>query len=151
MKNFTYKTSIGDLTISEESDHIYKILFGSIQIGIKEETPLIKEAYHQICEYFAGKRRTFNLPLKFEGTKFQIQVWKALLEIPYGQTASYKDIAIKINHSNAYRAVGNANNKNPIPIIIPCHRVISASGDIGGFSGNINIKKFLLNIEKNNL
>lgn len=106
--------------------------------------------YDQLQEYFFGKRKTFDLPLAIEGTEFQIKVWKALSEIPYGTTCSYKDIAIKIGNCKASRAVGMANNKNPIPIIVPCHRVIGASGKLVGYAGGLNIKQKLLNVENAN-
>lgn len=100
-------------------------------------------------EYLKGERKEFNLPLKAEGTKFQMSVWEALTHIPYGETRSYKDIAAAINNEKAVRAVGNANNKNPIPIFIPCHRVIGADGKLVGFGCGLDIKEKLLDIENN--
>ena len=102
----------------------------------------------QLDEYFAGKRKIFNIPLSFSGTDFQKKAWQALLEIPYGETRSYAQNAQAIGNPKAARAIGNANNKNPISIIIPCHRVIHADGCLGGYTGGVEVKKFLLYIEK---
>jgi methylated-DNA-[protein]-cysteine S-methyltransferase len=153
MKNmFVYKTSIGILTICENGVGITQIYFGQ-DIPIKDanflETPLLKRANKELQEYFEGRRKTFDLPLVMEGTEFQKKVWKALMEIPYGATCSYKDIAVTIGNEKASRAVGMANNKNPIPIIVPCHRVVGANGKLVGYAGGLNIKEMLLKIEKN--
>ena len=111
--------------------------------------PLIVEACTQLDEYFAGKRRTFDLPLSPKGgTPFQQTVWKQLQEIPYGKTISYSQLAQAINRPKACRAVGSANGKNPVSIIIPCHRVIAADGGIGGYTGGLDIKIQLLELEK---
>ena len=117
---------------------------------IIKETTLIKKAASQLFEYLNGKRRDFNLPLLKEGTDFQISVWNELLKIPYGETRSYKDIAIAINNEKAVRAVGMANNRNKIPIFIPCHRVIGSKKKLVGYGGGLEIKEFLLNLEKRN-
>ena len=117
---------------------------------IIKETPLIKKAASQLFEYLNEKRRDFNLPLLKEGTDFQISVWNELLKIPYGETRSYKDIAIAINNEKAVRAVGMANNRNKIPIFIPCHRVIGSNKKLVWYGGGLAIKEFLLNLEKRN-
>ena len=117
---------------------------------IIKETPLIKKAASQLFEYLNEKRRDFNLPLLKEGTDFQISVWNELLKISYGETRSYKDIAIAINNEKAVRAVGMANNRNKIPIFIPCHRVIGSNKKLVGYGGGLEIKEFLLNLEKRN-
>jgi methylated-DNA-[protein]-cysteine S-methyltransferase len=106
------------------------------------------QAITQLQEYFAGKRTKFDLPLAPEGTEFQQRVWHALQTIPYGQTASYRDIAGIIANNSAFRAVGNANGKNPICIIIPCHRIIAADGTIGGYSSGLEMKRWLLKHEQ---
>ncbi len=111
------------------------------------KSELLKEAYKQLKNYFSGKKEVFDLPLFVKGTGLQQSVWKEILNIPSGETTTYKNIAKKINRPNAYRAVGNAVGKNPIPIIIPCHRVIHSNGDIKGFSAGNHIKKFLLRHE----
>ena len=102
----------------------------------------------QLDEYFQGKRTTFSLPFKLTGTPFQLAVWKELQNIPYGKTTSYKEIAQKINKPKACRAVGMANNKNPLPIIIPCHRVIGSNGKLIGYAGGLKLKNYLLELEK---
>ncbi len=113
----------------------------------KKEHPILTETQIQLNEYFQKKRKIFDLPIGLYGTDFQIRVWKALLEIPYAKTISYADQAKMINNEKALRAVGGANGKNPLLIIVPCHRVISKNKTIGGFTGGIEIKKFLLKLE----
>ena len=107
----------------------------------------LREYQKQITEYFAGKRRSFDLPLCLKGTEFQLQVWRALQNIPFGEVRSYKEIAQEIGRPKAFRAVGMANSKNPIPLIIPCHRVIGANGKLTGFANGLEIKSQLLNFE----
>jgi len=106
------------------------------------------EVYTQVNEYLTGRRKQFDVPLKYQGTQFQQSVWQELQKIPYGQTRSYQEIAIGIGNEKAVRAVGQANNKNPIMIIIPCHRVIHKNGDITGFACGVEVKQYLLNLEK---
>ncbi|MFW2489896.1 methylated-DNA--[protein]-cysteine S-methyltransferase [Clostridium chromiireducens] len=150
---FYYNTEIGKIGIEENGAAITKIFFinEDLQedISEKSETELIKEAIRQLNEYFQGKRNVFDLPLEPKGTEFQKRVWNALKEIPFGETKSYGDIAKIIGNEKAARAVGMANNKNPIPIIIPCHRVIGANGKLVGYAGGLHIKEKLLKIEKN--
>ena len=110
--------------------------------------PILEMAQIQLQEYFAGKRQVFDLPLDFNGTDFQKKIWKALLSIPFGETRSYKQIAIQIGNENAVRAVGAANGKNPISIIAPCHRVVGANGKLVGFAGGLDNKQILLKIEQ---
>lgn len=117
-------------------------------IAALRETPLLKRAGTQLLEYLAGERKEFDLPLAFEGTEFQQAVWKALLTIPYGQTRSYGQIAASIGNPRACRAVGMANNRNPIAIFVPCHRVIGANGKLVGYGSGLDIKEKLLNLEK---
>jgi len=99
---------------------------------------LIKNASEQLYEYFEGKRREFNLPLKLSGTDFQNKVWKALCEIPYGETRSYKQIAERVENPGGSRAVGGANNKNPIMIVVPCHRVVGSNGNLVGYASGLH-------------
>lgn len=101
-------------------------------------------------EYFSGKRKTFTIPLKLIGSNFDLKVWRGLLEIPYGNLVSYKDIARNIGNEKAFRAVGNANNRNNIPILIPCHRVVLNNGGLGGYALGLDKKKLLIELEKNN-
>ena len=157
---YFYNTGIKDLGIlgiGATEDKITDLFFEYEIENIKKssnyiikETTLIKKAASQLFEYLNGKRRDFNLPLLKEGTDFQISVWNELLKIPYGETRSYKDIAIAINNEKAVRAVGMANNRNKIPIFIPCHRVIGSNKKLVGYGGGLEIKEFLLNLEKRN-
>ena len=111
------------------------------------EHPILQTAETQLAEYFAGSRRDFDLPLAPQGTPFQRQVWFALATIPYGQTRSYAQIAAQLQRPTATRAVGAANGRNPLPIVLPCHRVIGADGSLTGFSGGLPTKRFLLELE----
>ena len=111
------------------------------------ETPLLHRAKEQLLEYLAGERKKFDLPLAPHGTPFQQRVWNALQEIPWGETRSYKDIALAVDCPKGFRAVGMANRSNPLPIFIPCHRVIAADGSLGGYAGGLELKKALLTIE----
>jgi len=108
---------------------------------------LLRRAQNQLEEYFAGTRRVFDLPLAAQGTPFQRQVWQALAGIPYGQTLSYAELAARVQRPRAVRAVGAANGRNPLPIVLPCHRVIGADGSLTGFGGGLPIKQFLLQLE----
>ena len=110
--------------------------------------PMLLKVRQQLEQYFAGQRQQFNLPLDFQGTDFQQQVWRALLTIPYGETRSYKDIALQIGNEKAVRAVGVANGRNPISIIAPCHRVIGSGGALVGFAGGLDKKQILLSLEQ---
>lgn len=112
-----------------------------------QESPVLQKAVTQLEEYFAGARSEFDLPFDLEGTAFQKQVWKALTTIPYGKTKSYQDIARKINNGKACRAVGSANGKNPLCIVIPCHRVIASDGSLGGYSAGLKLKEKLMQLE----
>ena len=124
--------------------HLINIQFTQPQKALLQTTELLSMATIQLDEYFQGKRTTFSLPFKLTGTPFQLAVWKELQNIPYGQTTSYKEIAQKINKPKAYRAVGMANNKNPLPIIIPCHRVIGSNGKLIGYAGGLKLKNHIL-------
>lgn len=114
------------------------------------ETALLQEAKEQLEEYFDGKRREFDLPISLHGTDFQKKVWNVLRSIPYGETLSYGEVALRIGNPKASRAVGGANNKNPVMIIVPCHRVIGADGSLTGFGGGLPAKEYLLALEKGN-
>ncbi len=151
MKNvFYYNTPIGIISIIDDGECIIKIDFGKTEFEDMNinETELIMRTYKQLKEYFDGIRKEFDIPIKMEGTDFQKKVWNALKRIPYGETRSYKDIAVMVGNEKASRAVGMANNKNPIPIIVPCHRVIGADGKMVGYGGGLDIKVKLLDIEK---
>lgn len=147
-----YHSPIGLLRIYEENQCITAIEFAfktpdNPETGEEKETNLLKKAVQQLSEYFDGTRKSFDLPLAPKGTDFQQKVWKALQAIPYGDTVSYKYIAEAINCPKGFQAVGMANNQNPIPIVIPCHRVIGATGKLVGYAGGLNVKTQLLTIE----
>ncbi len=149
---FIMNSPVGDLTIMENSGNIIEISFGKSQTcGIMNESKIIKEATKQLDEYFKGSRTAFSLPLDPHGTIFQEKVWQALLTIPYGETVSYKFIAEMVGCPKGSRAVGMANHNNPISIVIPCHRVIGASGKLVGYGGGLDTKIKLLSIEGINL
>ena len=154
MKNiFVYETVIGELAIADNGKAITELYFkNKIDLEGKniEETELIKKAFNEFKEYLSGARKSFDISLEPEGTEFQLKVWEALKSIPYGETCSYKDIAEKVGSPKAYRAVGLANNKNPISIFIPCHRVIGSNGKLIGYGGGLDVKEFLLKLEKEN-
>ena len=147
------ETPIGELLLAGEDDALCLVSFpeGSMRRDpdpdwIYNEKPFAA-ARQQLAEYFAGERRTFDLPLKLSGTEFQMSVLHALQQIPYGETTSYADIAERIGRPKAVRAVGAANGRNPIPIIVPCHRVIGSHGDLTGFGGGLDTKEALLRLE----
>lgn len=164
---YFYETSIGRIGITDNSEAVTGLMFaggtdkgdGKADTGhgkhdacpgglIVAETALIKEAAKQLKEYLAGNRRVFDIPLALEGTSFQKAVWKALTDIPYGETRSYREIAESIGRPKACRAVGMANNKNPAAIFVPCHRVIGSDGKLVGYAGGMDIKRKLLALEK---
>ena len=150
-KVFYYETDIGKIGIAEEYGFITNLYFMCMKqpLNAKQiETDIIKETNIQLNEYIAGERNEFDLPLNPTGTDFQQTVWSEILNISYGKTKSYKDIAESIGNTNATRAVGNACNKNPIPIIIPCHRVLNNDSKITGYVGGIELRQKLFEIEK---
>ena len=148
---FFYDTPVGKLCIGEVNGKITRVTWSKIpQEYVLGETELIIECKNQLEEYFAGKRKNFDIPLAPKGTEFQQKVWKALTEIPYGETRTYGEIAAVIGNPKAARAVGMANNKNPIGIIVPCHRVVGANGKLVGYAGGMEKQEFLLELEKKN-
>ncbi|MGI5986148.1 MAG: methylated-DNA--[protein]-cysteine S-methyltransferase [Clostridiales bacterium] len=144
-----YDFPCGRLKIGYTDTSIRYILTTTEQ-GKGEPSSISDLAASQLNEYFSGKRKNFDLPLEPLGTEFQKKVWAALSEIPYGDTRSYKDIADRVGSPKAARAVGGANNKNPLIIVIPCHRVIGANGDLVGYGCGLDMKRFLLELEKEN-
>jgi methylated-DNA-[protein]-cysteine S-methyltransferase len=150
---FCYDFSLVKIEIAEENGAITYVCFcgkksEKLLAGFSQsETPLIQKAASQIREYFDGMRTAFDLPLAPRGTGFQTAVWKALQTIPYGQTRSYRDIAVLVGSPKAYRAVGMANNRNPIAIIVPCHRVVGSDGSLTGYAGGLSVKERLLALE----
>jgi len=146
---FPYRLKGINLVIAEDTEAIAGVFFGTKPLVgfVKAETPLIKKAAAHIEEYLSGKRKRFSLPLVMHGTEFQRAVWRALQDIPYGETRSYKEIAAAIGRPKAVRAVGMANHRNPISIIIPCHRVIGHDGSLVGYGGGLPLKRRLLELE----
>ncbi|MBF8660900.1 MULTISPECIES: methylated-DNA--[protein]-cysteine S-methyltransferase [Pseudomonas] len=146
---------VGTLTLVSQDQRLIAVLWehereNRVRLGPlqrDDRCPVLIETAHQLGEYFAGKRRRFDLALAFTGTAFQRQVWDALLSIPFGETRTYGQIAQQIGNPSAVRAVGAANGRNPISIIAPCHRVIGASGGLTGFAGGLAAKQLLLALE----
>ena len=143
-----YEISAGIIKIVCDENYVLSVDFSDEKRENDKDSRVLDNALKQMEEYFNGKRKKFDLPLYFNGTDFQKSVWKALTEIPYGETVSYQDIARKINNEKAVRAVGGANNKNKIMIMVPCHRVIGKNGKLVGFAGGLDKKEFLLAHEK---
>lgn len=159
-----YESPIGWLEIAEDGKGICRIAFlkedsleneeekrsryQEEELRAERRTPLLEEAVRQLQEYFAGQRRAFDLPLSFYGTDFQKKVWSALLDIPYGETRSYGQIARAIGNPKACRAVGMANHINEIVIVVPCHRVIGSDGSLTGYGGGLDVKRKLLELER---
>ena len=139
---------IGDLTLISDGHSLIEIKFGPVTNTVNSNKPILLETEKQLSEYFKKERKVFSIKLDPIGTEFQLTVWNKLLQIPYGETISYQELASRIGKKNASRAVGNANGKNPIPIIIPCHRVIRKNGSFGGYAGGLKVKKYLLELEK---
>jgi methylated-DNA-[protein]-cysteine S-methyltransferase len=148
-----FDTPIGVLTLAADDSGLLRIDFPPPRLPPAGATwregsnAVIAETRRQLEEYFAGSRRTFDLPLAPQGTRFQRSVWTELAAIPYGRTWSYRDLAERIGKPSATRAVGAANGRNPLPIVLPCHRVIGANGTLTGFGGGLPTKAFLLRLE----
>ena len=146
---YVYPTPQGRVTIASDGRAVTGLAFGERAYpGQRRATELTNRAANQVQEYLAGKRRAFDLPLAPAGTAFQQRVWQALLDIPYGEVRTYSQVAQAVGNPRACRAVGQANNKNPIPLIIPCHRVVAAGGKLGGYAHGEHIKRFLLDLEQ---
>lgn len=148
---------VGPLTLVSDGTHLTGVWFSEHKHPPKEtgddvareEAPqVLRDAADQLAEYFAGTRTTFDLPLAAEGTDFQRRVWALLAEIPYGQTRSYGELAVELGQPGASRAVGLANGRNPVSIVVPCHRVVGASGAITGYGGGVERKQALLDLER---
>jgi O-6-methylguanine DNA methyltransferase len=141
---------LGNLKLQASNEALTYCRFTHDKQSQKINSPLLLEVKHQLKKYFRGELAVFNLPITPQGTLFQKSVWQALIKIPYGETRSYRDIAEMIDRPRAMRAVGSANSKNPLCVIVPCHRVILASGKNGGYTGGVDKKVFLLNTEQGN-
>ena len=146
---FTYQTPVGRITIGSDGNSLTRIAFGVCTLdGQQQASTLTNNAANQLQQYFAGKRFVFDLPLCAQGSDFQRAVWEAVSAIPYGQTRSYQQIAAEVGNPKATRAVGMASNRNPLPIVVPCHRVIGANGKPTGYAGGLKVKEFLLELER---
>lgn len=149
------KSPIGNLLINEENGYIIEIDFledsAVNNFEYTYDNHVIEICKSQLVEYFDGTRKVFSIPFKYETTEFRKRCYDALIQVPYGEVASYKDIAIKIGNEKACRAVGLANNKNNLPIIVPCHRIIGSNQKMVGYAGGIWRKEWLLEFEKRNL
>lgn len=151
-----YKSPVGELLLISNGEHLTGLYMENSAHPVEvqsewiesEHSPVFQKTVVQLSEYFNGTLTSFDLPLKMQGTAFQKKVWAALEEIPYGETISYKKLATRIGNPKASRAVGLANGKNPISIIVPCHRVIGANGDLVGYGGGLRRKAQLLELEK---
>jgi methylated-DNA-[protein]-cysteine S-methyltransferase len=144
---YHYDSPIGCLYIAEAGGAVTEIVFKPVEGAVEKLTPLISTVIEMLGEYFQGTRKEFDLPLKFSGTQFQEKAWRALRDIPYGETRSYKQQAEAIGNVKACRAVGGANGKNPISIVVPCHRVIGANNKLTGYGGGMEKKQMLLELE----
>lgn len=151
MNKGSFDSVIGRIVVEDDGSFITRVYVDNAFIGSGDNSRLFIAAKTQLEEYFCGKRREFDIPIRLNGTEFQKAVWNALLTVPYGKIASYKDIAAMIGKPKAARAVGGANNKNPVMIIVPCHRVVGADGSLTGYACGTDIKHTLLNIEKNSV
>ena len=144
------QSPIGTLQLVAHDGALVRIAFAGRhqgELSLRPHDPLLAEASQQLRDYFAGRRQQFDLPLAAAGTAFQRQVWGALAEIPWGEQRSYRDIARAIGRETAARAVGAANGRNPLPIIVPCHRVLGSDGSLTGFAGGVTTKCWLLQHE----
>ena len=144
-----WDSPIGPLTLAEDGVGLCLCAFGAQEVETAEmgDSDLLRQARDELISYFAGTRRVFDLPLSLRGTAFQAHVWEALRRIPYGQTRTYAEIALEAGSPRGYRAVGMACNRNPVAIIVPCHRVIGAHKDLVGFGGGLETKRTLLELE----
>ena len=152
---FRTPSPVGPLFLAASTKGLVRLEFEARAQKLSPDTTQLRESKAALapylCElndYFAGERREFSLPLDLRGTEFQLACWRALLEIPYGETRSYRDIAQAIGHPHAYRAVGMSNNRNPVAIVVPCHRVLASSGSLCGYGGGLDIKRKLLELEQ---
>lgn len=147
-------TPLGTMTLTASPQAVTEVRFGeevppeSVLCSDEEASTLLRQTARELGEYFAGHRRRFTVPLAPQGTAFQKEVWQALQTIGYGETRTYQEIARQIGHGLAYRAVGMANHRNPIAILIPCHRVIGRDGELTGYAAGLEIKARLLNLER---
>ncbi len=145
-----YNSPVGTIEIVSDGENLLEMKFLDEKKQGGSRNKIILETKKQLQEYFAGKRKKFDLPLKLEGTEFQKSVWKALQSIPYGVVVTYSDVAKMIGNPKAVRAVGQANNKNKLPVVVPCHRVVGKNGKLVGYAAGLWRKEFLIELEAGN-
>ena len=149
MDFYAFSTPLGPMALAGEDGAITRLYLPGAPTPrlTSHPTPLLLEGERQLLEYLGGRRKTFDLPLNPQGTPFQRRVWQALEAIPFGETRTYRDVAQAVDSPRGFRAVGMANHRNPIPILIPCHRVVGADGSLTGYAGGLELKKALLALE----
>ena len=148
MNRVVFDTPVGPMVLEEEGGGLTALyLPNSPMSPVGEETPLLARGKEELLAYLAGERRDFDLPLAPQGTPFQRKVWSALADIPYGQTITYGELARRVGGPKGSRAVGQANHRNPLPILLPCHRVVGANGTLTGYGGGLELKEWLLRLE----
>jgi len=143
----SYQSQLGYLFLKSDGESVTVVSFSDIEMSEINSCPVLEECRDQLDRYFKGELMTFKIPLNFEGTNFQQKVWAELLKIPFGETITYMELAVRLGDAKAIRAVGTANGRNPIAIIIPCHRVIGVGNKLTGYAGGIWRKKWLLELE----
>lgn len=149
MDFYQFSTPLGPMALAGEGEAITHLYLPGRPTPrlVSHPTPLLLEGEGQLLEYLGGRRKVFDLPLNPQGTPFQRRVWQVLEAIPWGETRTYRDIALAVDSPRGFRAVGMANHHNPIPIFIPCHRVVGADGSLTGYAGGLELKKALLSLE----
>ena len=148
MDRIVFDTPVGPMALEGTEDALTALYLPNTPVEpVGAETPLLARGRGELLEYLVGKRRTFDLPLKPQGTPFQKKVWSALADIPYGQTITYGELARRVGCPKGSRAVGQANHRNPLPILLPCHRVVGANGTLTGYGGGLELKEWLLRLE----
>ena len=149
MEFYLFDTPLGQMALGEENGAICRLYLPGRPMPrlMSHSTPLLERGREQLLEYLEGRRREFTLPLAPAGTPFQCRVWAALQAIPYGRTCTYRELALAVDCPRGFRAVGMANHRNPIPILIPCHRVVGADGSLTGYAGGLELKRALLELE----
>lgn len=148
MDRIVFDTPVGPMALEGTEDALTALYLPNTPVEpVGAETPLLARGRGELLEYLVGKRRTFDLTLKPQGTPFQQKVWSALADIPYGQTITYGELARRVGCPKGSRAVGQANHRNPLPILLPCHRVVGAGGTLTGYGGGLELKEWLLRLE----
>lgn len=152
MDRIVFDTPVGQMTLESEGEALTALYLPCRPVEPAGSlTPLLERGREELLDYFRGKRRSFDLPLNPRGTPFQQKVWRALADIPYGTVISYKELARRVDRPKGFQAVGQANGRNPLPIFLPCHRVVGADGSLTGYAGGLELKRYLLELERNHL